>query len=129
MENHDNVTIVKKIPRTRAVIQGDRFLNHLIMNILSNAEKYNEKERKKIWVEMTEDDGGYTVKIADDGPGISDDMKKNLLDPERRSGGVGIHQCMQIASKYHGTFEILDRVEGDHAQGVQFKLWFPKANK
>ena len=129
LENHDNASIVKKIPKTQAVIQGDRFLNHLIMNILSNAEKYNEKERKKIWVEMIEDDDGYTVTIADDGPGISDDMKKNLLDPERRSGGVGIHQCMQITSKYHGTFEILDRVEGDHAQGAQFKLWFLKANK
>ncbi|MGD9395898.1 MAG: response regulator [Candidatus Thorarchaeota archaeon] len=128
LEDHEDVTVVKKIPKTPAVIHGDQFLNHLIMNILSNAEKFNEKVKKKIWVEMTEDDNGYTVTIADDGPGISDAMKKNLLDPERRSGGVGIHQCVQIASKYHGTFEILDRVKGDHTQGAKFKFWFQKAN-
>jgi len=127
MEDHEAVTIVKKIPKTQAVIHADQFLNYLIMNTLSNAEKHNEKERKKIWVELTEVDGGYAVTIADDGPGINDAMKKNLLNPERRSGGVGIHQCVQIVSKYSGALDIQDRVEGDHTRGAKFRFWFPKA--
>ena len=74
---------------------------------------------------MTEETGGYTVTIADDGPGISEAMKKNLLNPERRSGGVGIHQCVQITSKYRGSFSIEDRVEGDHTKGAKFRFWLP----
>jgi PAS domain S-box-containing protein len=128
LKKQNAVTIKKKIEKTQAVINADKFLNHLIMNILSNAEKYNEKERKKIWVELITVDGGYAVTIADDGPGISDAMKKNLLNPERRSGGVGIHQCVQIASKYRGTFDIQDRVEGDYTKGAKFRFWLPRVS-
>jgi PAS domain S-box-containing protein len=127
-EDHIDVTIEKKIDKSQAIIHADQFLNHLIMNLLSNAEKYNENERKKIWVELTEDEGGYTVTIADDGPGISNATKKNLLNPKRRSGGVGIHQCVQITSKYRGTFRILDRVEGDFSKGAKIRIWLPKAS-
>ncbi|MHA1963761.1 MAG: ATP-binding protein [Candidatus Thorarchaeota archaeon] len=128
MKDHEEVTIEKRISKSKETIHADQFLNHLIMNLLSNAAKYNEKEKKTIWVELKEDDGGYIFTISDDGPGISDAMKKNLLNPERRSGGVGIHQCVQIASKYRGTFEIHDRVDGDHTQGTRFRVWLPKSS-
>ncbi|MHA1943828.1 MAG: ATP-binding protein, partial [Candidatus Thorarchaeota archaeon] len=66
------------------------------------------------------------VTISDNGPGIKDDIKKNLLNPERRAGGVGILQCVQIANKYRGSFEIHDRVEGDPSHGAKFRLWLPR---
>ncbi|MFW9833699.1 MAG: ATP-binding protein [Candidatus Thorarchaeota archaeon] len=128
MEKNESVTIYKKIGKTKAVIHADKFLHHMIMNLLSNAVKYNETEQQKIWVELTEGDEGYVLTIADNGVGISDLMKKNLLNPARRSGGVGIHQCVQITGKYRGTFEILDRVEGDYTQGAKFRIWLPKAS-
>ena len=124
---HKDVEIEKKIPRTQAVIYADQFLNHLIMNLLTNAAKYNENVRKNIWVELDEKDDGYTITVADDGSGINDVMKQNQLNPERRSGGVSIHQCVQITGKYRGTFEILDRVKGDYSQGAKFRIWLPKA--
>ena len=125
--DHKDAKIEKKITATQAVIYADQFLNHLILNLLSNAAKYNENDQKNIWIELTENDGGYAITVADDGSGISDAMKQNQLNPERRSGGVSIHQCVQITRKYRGTFEILDRVDGDHSQGAKFKIWFPKA--
>ncbi len=125
LNDHSDTKIERKIAKTHATIHADQFLNNLFMNLLSNAIKHNENERKTIWVELAESDGGYVVTIADDGPGISDVMKKNLLNPERRSGGVGIHQCSQITSKYHGTFDILDRIDGDHTKGAKFRIWLP----
>ena len=127
MSDHKDVKIEKKITATQAVIYADQFLNHLVLNLLSNAAKYNENDKKNIWIELTEHDGGYTITVADDGSGISDAMKQNQLNPERRSGGVSIHQCVQITRKYRGTFEILDRVDGDHSQGAKFRIWLPKA--
>jgi signal transduction histidine kinase len=78
-------------------------------------------------VHLGESGDGYEITISDNGPGIIDDYKKNLLDPDRRAGGVGILQCAQIAKKYRGTFEIHDRIDGDSSQGAKFRLWLPKA--
>jgi len=126
--DHVDVRIHMEISKKKATIHADQFFHTMITNILFNAIKYNENKQKNIWVELNESDGGYVVTIADDGPGISDIMKKNLLNPERRSGGVGIHQCVQIAAKYRGTLEILDRVKGDYTQGAKFKIWLPKTS-
>jgi PAS domain S-box-containing protein len=126
-KDHKDTVIESKITRKQAIINADPFLNHLILSVLSNAAKYNENTPGRIWIELDEVNGGYAVTIADDGPGISDVMKKNLLDPERRSGGIGIHQCIQITNKYGGTFDILDRIDGDYTQGAMFRFWLPKA--
>jgi hypothetical protein len=42
--------------------------------------------------------------------------------------GCAFHQCMQIANKYGGAFEILDRVDGDWSQGTKVRVWLPKAD-
>ncbi|MFW9794743.1 MAG: sensor histidine kinase [Candidatus Thorarchaeota archaeon] len=124
---YKKATIYTDITAKNAVIEADKFLNHLILNVLSNAVKHNSSDDKHVWIHLGESDEGYELKISDNGPGITDDHKRNLMNPERRAGGVGILQCVQIAKKYRGSFEILDRVEGDSAQGAAFRLWLPKA--
>ncbi|TFG34008.1 response regulator [Candidatus Thorarchaeota archaeon] len=126
-EEHREVNFDSDLEVSDALVNADRFLCHLLMNLFSNAVKHNNKNEKKIWTRLTESGDGYEITIADNGPGIKDDMKKNLLNPERRSGGVGILQCQQITSKYGGAFEILDRVEGEPNKGVKFRIWLPKA--
>ncbi|MGY5865376.1 MAG: ATP-binding protein [Candidatus Thorarchaeota archaeon] len=128
-KNHEDVMIDKKIGVKKAVVYADEFLLHLIANLLDNAEKHNESDDKHVWVELSENGDGYEVTIADNGQGIKDDLKKNLLNPERRAGGVGILQCVQIAKKYGGTLDILDRVEGDPSQGAKFRVWLPRAGQ
>ncbi|MFW9767534.1 MAG: response regulator [Candidatus Thorarchaeota archaeon] len=127
-ELHKGVAIDTKIEVKKAVTQADNFLSHLITNVLSNAEKHNESDEKQIWVYLRESGDGYELTISDNGPGITDDHKRNLMNPDRRAGGVGILQCIQIANKYRGYFDILDRVEGDYSQGAAFRLWLPRAS-
>lgn len=127
-EEHQDVLFDSNLEVSDAVVNADRFLCHLLMNLFSNAVKHNNSNEKKIWTRLTESGDGYELTIADNGPGIKDDMKKNLLNPERRSGGVGILQCVQIASKYGGAFEIRDRIEGNPDKGALFRVWIPKAS-
>jgi two-component system cell cycle sensor histidine kinase/response regulator CckA len=127
-EEHKDVKVISELEVSPAVVNADQYLCHMVMSFLSNAVKHNKCHEKKIWTHLSEDAEGYEFFIADNGPGIKDSMKKNLIDPGRRSGGVGILQCMQIASKYGGTFEILDRVEGDWSQGAKVRVWLPKAD-
>lgn len=56
-------------------------------------------------------------------------MKKTLFDPNRRFGGVGIHQAFQIARKNGGTTEVEDRVPGYSSKGAKFSIWLPKSKK
>jgi nitrogen fixation/metabolism regulation signal transduction histidine kinase len=124
-KEHSDVMIERKLRTKDAIIKADQFLNNLILNVLSNAVRHSERTDKRVWVELREESSGYEIDISDNGPGISDDMKKNLLNPDRRSGGVGIHQCMQIVSKYGGKFEVLDRVEGNPEEGARISIWLP----
>lgn len=125
---HKDVNIDSHLGVSDAVINADRFLCHLLMNVFSNAVKHNDQNEKKVWTHLSEVDDGYELTIADNGPGIKDSLKKNLISPERRSGGVGILQCIQIAKKYGGVFEIHDRVPGSPEKGAKFRVWLPKAH-
>jgi signal transduction histidine kinase len=125
-EQHKDVDIASSLETTKAIVNADRYLCHMLMNIFSNAVKHNNSNEKKIWTRLVENVDGYELTISDNGPGIKESLKKNLLNPERRSGGVGIIQCMQITSKYGGAFELLDRINGDWSQGTKVRVWLPK---
>ena len=125
-EENEEVDVDSFVGVSGAVVNADRFLCHMLMNVFSNAVKHNDQNEKKVWTRLTEADDGYEITIADNGPGIKDSLKKNLLSPERRSGGVGILQCVQIAKKYGGFFEIHDRIDGSPDKGAKIRLWLPK---
>jgi len=128
-EEHKEVDVDSTIEVSNAIINADSFLCHMLMNVFSNAVKHNKLTEQKIWTRLIESGEGYEITIADNGPGIKDSLKKNLLSPERRSGGVGILQCIQIANKYGGVFEIHDRITGSFEQGAKFRVWLPKPPK
>lgn len=125
-DEHKDVDVESKVEVTEAVVNADRFLCHMLMNVFSNAVKHNNKNERKVWTRLALAGDGYEITIADNGPGIKDSLKKNLLSPERRSGGVGILQCIQIANKYGGAFEIHDRVAGFPEHGAKIRVWLPK---
>jgi PAS domain S-box-containing protein len=110
----------------RAIIEADQYLVILLMNLLENAIIHNNKRPRRVWVTLRKTKGGFEISIADNGPGISDKKKENLFAPERRFGGVGIHQALRIAQKYDGHISVDDRVANDASQGAKFRLWLPR---
>jgi signal transduction histidine kinase len=112
-----------------APVKADKFLDMMVRNLLDNAVGHNDDEESRIWVKLRDSKGGYEFSIADDGPGIRDELKEVLFDPNRRFGGVGIHVVRQIAEKYGGNIEVRDRIEGQYNMGVEFRVWLPKASE
>jgi len=125
---YDDLEIKVDYKLQRATIKADQYLDNLLVNLLENATIHNNKSPRRVWVVLREAKGGYEISIADNGPGISDEKKRNLFDPERRFGGVGIHQALRIAQKYGGHINVDDRVANDSSQGAKFLIWLPKIN-
>jgi len=126
-EEHELVKIDTECEEIEAPIKADKFLDMMVRNLLDNAVGHNDDEVAHIWVKLRDSNGGYEFSIADDGPGIKDELKEILFDPNRRFGGVGIHVVRQIAEKYGGHIEVRDRVEGQYNMGAEFRVWLPKA--
>ena len=125
-ETYEDLEIEVDYKIHRAMIKADQYLVNLLMNLLENAVIHNNKRPRRVWVTLRKTKGGFEIAIADNGSGISDEKKESLFDPERRFGGVGVHQALRIAQKYDGHISVDDRVANDASQGAKFRLWLPK---
>lgn len=119
------VEVENHIPGT--LVYADRHLLHMLMNLLENAVVHNKTQPRKVWVYVGRSNEGVTIRIADNGPGISDGKKEGLFDPDRRFGGVGVHQAQRICQKYGGRISVADRVPGQPSHGAEFRVWLPDA--
>ncbi len=124
---HKCVKVLMTSDVDSAIVQADKYLKLLFLNLLENAVKHNNSPCPKIWIRIVSVDNGYEVRIADNGQGINDRMKKTLFDPNRRFGGVGIHQVVQLCEKYGGKLEVVDRDPNDWTRGAEFRVWLPVA--
>jgi signal transduction histidine kinase/CheY-like chemotaxis protein len=124
---HDYIKIEADCEPTKTPVRADKFLDLMVKNLLENAAGHSDEEDMQIWVKLRDSNGGFELSIADDGPGIRDELKEVLFDPNRRFGGVGIHVVRQIAEKYGGHIQVRDRIEGQHNMGAEFRVWLPKA--
>ena len=103
-------------------VRADSLLGELLWNLLENAARHNPKEKPRIWVGGTRENGMYKLSVSDDGPGISKARKKTIFDKRKHSGGVGLTLVAQMARKYGGTIEVQDRVKGKPSHGAKFIL-------
>jgi PAS domain S-box-containing protein len=126
---HDDVSIDTDVPDSVAKVQADEYLDTMLITLLENAIQHNPRDdkKKRVWVKLREQNGGYLVCVSDNGEGLSDTQKEWLLDMRRRFGGIGLHLAKQIAEKHAGHIQVADRVDGDSSKGAEFRVWIPKS--
>jgi signal transduction histidine kinase len=125
-EKYADAVVEVRYHTENAVVRADEFLEDLLWNILENAILHNHRTSRRVWILVGEEKGGFQVSVADNGAGIPNSDKAILFDVSRRLHGVGIPQICHLADKYGGTIEVRDRVDGDHTQGTEFRLWLPR---
>ena len=102
----------------------------VLVNLLNNAYDAVENLEEK-WVKISFNDtpNSYEISVTDSGPGISEDIVKNLFQPfystkrARYGTGLGLSVSKSILIK-HGGDLILDSTDPNTC----FKLIFPKNN-
>ena len=96
-----------------------RMIMQIIINIVDNAIKYTQKG-SEILISTRKEASRAVVTIADNGPGIPDDMKpyifdmfysgaKNVAD-SRRSLGLGLSLCRSIVAAHGGELKLSDNI-------------------
>jgi signal transduction histidine kinase len=102
-----------------------------IANLVDNAIKYGREAGQAI-VEVKMSDGGATVSVADDGPGIPVDEYPHVfkrfyrLERSRRApgNGLGLSLVAAVARLHVAHIKIFD-----NAPGLKIQLQFPSPTK
>jgi PAS domain S-box-containing protein len=123
----DNIEIVikRKLPK---VIANETRMQQLFQNLLSNAIRYNDKEKGKIEVDFSRKDGMYLFWIKDNGIGIEEAYLEKIfgmfqrLENDESSSGVGLSIVKRVIEQYGGTIW----VESELGKGTTFFFTLPK---
>ena len=100
------------------LVQMDaRLIVQVIINLVNNAVKYTQKG-STVAISVREKDHMAVVSVADDGPGIPDEMKPQIFElfytgehpvtDGRRSMGLGLALCRSIVTAHGGTITVTD---------------------
>ena len=103
-------------------------LKLLVSNLLENANKYSDRQTA-ITCKLKKNDG-VTLQVIDEGPGISEEEKKNIFQKFYRIGneqtrktqgtGLGLYLCKKIAADHHADIFVTD----NQPQGSIFTVQF-----
>lgn len=122
------------------LVRGDeQRLRQVLANLLANA-RLHTPAGTHVWVKLLQEDGRYRIVVADNGPGISPQLRGKLFERFTRadasrnrqggSTGLGLAICAAIAQAHGGSVQLADPAEylDDAAQGACFVLSLPVAS-
>lgn len=121
-------------PRPGLMIQGSSLMKEAFCNLINNAVKHSEKD-VTIDISVSEATKAgkkfYDVSIADNGPGIPDQLKPKLFnrfqrgDTKAHGKGLGLFIVRSLVEQAGGNIVAGDRVAGDYGQGAKFIVSLP----
>jgi signal transduction histidine kinase len=96
-----------------------------IVNLLFNAIDALEG-KGAITVRTSESDGGASLEVEDNGPGMPHEIKNRILEPffttkGNLGTGLGLSIVYAFTQRYGGRLEI----DSEPGKGARFKMWFP----
>lgn len=105
-------------------------LEHALLNLLDNAihalQNVLESER---WVEIStwENDNFTYMAVSDNGPGIPEDLQKNIFDLSQSASnsqgmGLGLWLAEHIIERHHGTISF----DSQYVNGARFIVKCPR---
>lgn len=106
----------------QCVIEADRWLEAAFELVLENAVAHNDATRPSVAVTVRRTDGGATVRIADDGPGIPQDELAVLERGEEteleHGSGIGLWIVHWIVERSRASIEF-DTGDGGTAVSIR----------
>lgn len=120
-----------------APVRGDRdLLGRVLLNLLDNAIKHSPKDGT-VRIGMTTDASGYSIEVADEGPGIPAELRERIFDRFFRvdsararaessatsGAGLGLAIARRIAEMHQGRLDLV----GSRPGHTVFRVRLPAA--
>jgi two-component system phosphate regulon sensor histidine kinase PhoR len=99
----------------------------LLMNMMTNAVKYNKSEHKKIKISLSLNKKNAELQVSDNGVGIDRREFKKVfrkfyqVGKTSKGSGLGLYIVASICKLHHGDIEVLS---SSYESGTTFKLVF-----
>ncbi len=122
---HIRVEIKSKLPAIKA--SGIR-MQQLFQNLISNAIKYNDKEKGLVEIDFQNKDKEYLFMVKDNGVGIKKEYHEKIfqmfqsLTDEKDSSGIGLSIVKKIVDSHGGTIWL----ESEEGKGTTFYFTLQK---
>ena len=117
--------------RSPAVLADRKRVGQVLLNLVSNAVKYN-KEGGRVVIAAREDGDRVQISIKDSGPGIPAAQLEMLFEPFERVGdmavegsGLGLTVSKALIEAMGGEIT----VESEVGLGSKFTIWLPAADE
>ncbi len=132
------ITTVKEY-QPQAVTRGNAGqLGQVFMNLITNAAQAIGESGVGTTVTlrtMRREGGGLVVEVADDGPGISDEIRQRIFDPffttkeVGKGSGLGLSIVQSLVDRHGGTISVESRqaTAPGQAHGTSFHVELPGA--
>jgi signal transduction histidine kinase len=128
-ERQTLVTVSLPDQPVRLLGDPDRLMQ-VMLNLLSNAAKFVPVPGGRVGVSMSRDDAGVTVRVTDNGPGVTADQQALIFERFRQGGdaanrpqgtGLGLPISRQIVEHFGGRLWL----ESSPGQGAAFCFVLP----
>ena len=123
--DHLSINILNKLP----IIKGDKTkFQQLFQNLISNAIKFNDKDRGVINIDVVDNNSFYQFSIIDNGVGIDKKYHNKIfkifhaLNKSKESTGIGLSIVKKIIDLYKGEIWI----ESEVGEGTAFHFTIKK---
>jgi len=125
------ITIVNNVENIYLVKADEKRLKQVLINLISNAIKYNH-ENGKVTIDVSETDNNVIrVSISDNGDGLTEEQQKELFKPFTRYNdtkegiGLGLYITQNLVELMHGNVG----VESIFKEGSTFWFELPLAEE
>jgi len=109
----DAIVVTVNETLSHVEVVADDLLEAVFRNLLKNAVQHNDKDIPEITIETIVEDDTVTVRVADNGPGVSEKHKAEIFGRgnqglESEGTGIGLYLVKTLVSRYGGTVSIED---------------------
>lgn len=104
----------------------------ILINLITNSLKYNDKEQPKLMISCNERDGHYHFEVKDNGMGISRDKQDEIFDlfktasdrdnKGKKGHGIGLSTVRNLIHSLNGDIQ----VESEVGKGTNFSFSLQK---
>jgi len=124
------IAVGERAPGTLVLAEPNR-LTQVLINLISNAIKYNDTPAPTVAVRSGRDGADYWIEVSDNGPGIAAGEREKIFDkfyrgrqgrqPAQAGAGLGLAISREIVMRMNGRLELVGAQQG----GACFRIVLP----